>query len=117
MTLLSCTHFQCLEFRVLFINGKDWTRRNLSAQNRRRGRKEGRKEGRERRREEKRKKGRGRVWGKGRKGRGGEGSEGRRERKGRMKKLGWKEKMRHEMKGVGHQENLRFSFYLDSRSC
>ena len=42
MTLLSCCHFQFLEFGAHFINGKDWTRRNLYVQNRRRERKEGR---------------------------------------------------------------------------
>lgn len=82
VTLLSCSYFQCLQIGVFFINGKEWTRRNLSAQNRRRGRKEQRKKGdggKERGKENRRK-----VAGERRK----KGKEG----KGRKKKLGWKEK-------------------------
>lgn len=86
-TLLSCSYFQCLQISVFFINGKDWTRRNLSAQNRRRGRKEERKKETEGRREEKRTEGR---W---------EGREGRRKRKGREKK---EEEIRVERKKVRH---------------
>ena len=71
-------HFWSLEFSVLFINRKGWTRKDFLAQNKRRRRKEGRQAGRE------------------------GGGEGRREREGEEKEMS--EERKHEALNEGGKQ-------------